>query len=279
MPPAKSLPRRIYRHVANLIDPALPSGLRAPAHYWSRRLTRRLEPEFDYAMSLAKPGSVVVDIGANIGIYTYGFLKRGAIVHAVEPQPACAASVRALEASILPLGRARGRILTVHETAIGPSFGEMELQIPLRNGRTDTESASLVRSAGEHLIVRVPIRPIDSFGWRNISFVKVDVEGYEVPVIASAAETIRRERPALLVEIEQRHHQEPILDVFRSVFDVLGPGYEGWYLGADGSRRPLASFDIERDQLLGLTNVTAPTYVNNFFFLPCGALPADHLVG
>ena len=51
-------------------------------------------------------------------------------------------------------------------------------------------------------------------------------------------------RPRLLLEVEQRHHREPI----SSVFDALSRfGYEGYAL-RDDEPMPLAEFDVERDQ-------------------------------
>jgi hypothetical protein len=56
---------------------------------------------------------------------------------------------------------------------------------------------------------RTPMTTVDSWadqeGIGRISFVKVDVEGFEPSVIAGATRTIENHRPSLLLEIEDRH--------------------------------------------------------------------------
>ncbi len=39
-----------------------------------------MEAEYDTLMEMVSPGTTVVDVGANIGVFTYGFLARGADV-------------------------------------------------------------------------------------------------------------------------------------------------------------------------------------------------------
>lgn len=60
------------------------------------------------------------------------------------------------------------------------------------------------------------LRTIDSFGFRNVSLIKMDVEGYEDAVLAGAKETIQRERPVLLVEIQGGHNFDVTLPEVRA---------------------------------------------------------------
>jgi FkbM family methyltransferase len=263
---SKPLAARIYRKTANIVEPILPRGLRAPAHYMSRKLTHRLEAEYDAIMSMVTPGATAIDVGANIGIYTYGFLARGANVHAIEPQAACASLIQSYYNLGFPFG-GRGR-LTLHVEAVSDTPGTAVLYVPVSNGKIDDESASLNPDEGESIRVEVPVRTIDSYELSNVQVIKMDVEGREVSAIEGAAKTFARCRPVLLVEIEQRHHKEPIADVFSRINAVLGPRYETKFLGRDGSFRPFAEFDIERHQLSLSDNLLSKDYVRNFFFLP-----------
>ena len=54
----------------------------------------------------------------------------------------------------------------------------------------------------------VEARTIDSFGFTNVSLIKIDVEGFEDPVLRGAMSTIHQNRPALLVEIQGSHHDK-----------------------------------------------------------------------
>lgn len=265
----KSLAARIYRGTANALEPLLPRGLRTPAHYLSRRLTHRLEAEYDAIMAMVKPGLTAVDAGANIGVFTYGFLARGASVVAIEPQPECAAQIRAFYDMGLPRTTSPRRgSLSVHVEALSDKAGTAVLYVPLKNGKVDDESASLEPDEGESMRFDVPVRPLDDYGLDNVQVIKMDVEGRELPAIAGAAKTIARWRPSILVEIEQRHHEENIADVFARIHDIVGPRYATSFLGMDRRFRPLSEFNVERDQLALRDNPVSRGYVRNFFILP-----------
>ena len=265
----KSLAARLYRGTANAVEPLLPRGLRTPAHYLSRRFTHRLEAEYDAITSMVNPGMTAVDVGANIGVFTYGFLARGASVVAIEPQPDCAAQIRAFYDMGLPRTRSPGRgALSLHVEALGDMAGTATLYVPLKNGRVDDESASLDPEEGESIRLEVPVRPLDDYKLDNVEVIKIDVEGREVPALAGAARTIERWRPSILVEIEQRHHQENIADVFARIHEIVGTRYATSFLGTDNRFRPLEEFDVERDQLALRDNPLSRAYVRNFFFLP-----------
>lgn len=263
----KSLPARVYRFAGNLVEPLLPRSLVTPSHWLSRRLTGRLEAEYDMIMSLVKPGRTVVDAGANIGIYTYGFLSRGADVVAFEPLPACASLIRSFYDGGFPRATARGG-LTVYQEALGDSESRAVLHVPLRNGKPDDESASLEKSVSQsEFDIEVVVRPLDAHELNDVQIIKMDVEGHEVAALAGAARTIARSRPAILVEIEQRHHEEPLTDVFASIHQIVGPGYRTFFLGSGGNLRPLSEFDVVRQQLSLADNPLHHDYVRNFFIL------------
>ncbi|HEX2721329.1 MAG TPA: FkbM family methyltransferase [Gemmatimonadaceae bacterium] len=266
----KPLPHRIYRKVGDTIDRLLPSGLRTPAHYFSRRMTHRLEAEYDAVMKMVRADGTAVDVGANIGIFTYGFLARGADVCAIEPQSGCARQIRAfydLGFPRVPRPAKRGR-LSLHIEAVSDTRGNAVLYVPLKNGKVDDESASLNPASGESIRVEVPVRLLDDYDLGNVEVLKIDVEGREVSVIQGAAATISRWRPALLVEVEQRHHTEPLSVVFDRIHDILGGGYETRFLDHNGSFRSFTEFDVERDQMSLSDNPLARRYVRNFFFIP-----------
>ena len=48
---------------------------------------------------------------------------------------------------------------------------------------------------------RAELRPLDSFGFQNVSVLKIDVEGFEDEVLAGAERLIRENRPVILLEI------------------------------------------------------------------------------
>lgn len=131
-------------------------------------------------------GGLVIDAGACLGDHTatYSeFVGPAGLVIAYEPNPAafeCLAfnmakypNVRAINAA---LGRETGRMGLVQNDNIG---------------------ACRLAGAGA-----LPVERLDDARFdRPLSFMKIDVEGFEPNVIAGGMETLRRDRPVLLVEI------------------------------------------------------------------------------
>jgi hypothetical protein len=105
----------------------------------------------------------------------------------------------------------------------------------------------------------------------SIRFIKCDVEGHEHEVLIGAREVLRRSKPVLLIEVEQRHRRRAVGETF----DLLSRlGYDGYMLTAKGPR-PLAEFDVQEHQLALVAadpSATRPPtgYVNDFLFLPSG---------
>jgi hypothetical protein len=122
--------------------------------------------------------------------------------------------------------------------------------------------------------IKVNVVPLDSVAPdAPIGFIKVDVEGHEMQVLRGGLETIRSNRPVLLVEVESHDdRQTRVDDVVHLLADL---GYEASFLRR-GSWVPFSQFDLERDQralaetvrrrgLLGNMLLTRG-YVNNFLF-------------
>jgi FkbM family methyltransferase len=217
----------------------------------------RHEPELRRLDDFVDPGRAAVDVGAWRGPYTRALARRVPRVHAVEPQPALAAFLR----------RVAPANVTVHEVAVGATRGRAELIVDERPGRDalarlGTESVEGV-DPRHRAVHDVPVVPLDELGASDVGFLKIDVEGRELDAIAGAADLLTRDRPAVLLEVEQRHLDHPITDVFDALH---AHGLRGWFL-RDGWQ-PLAAFDLERDQTAHLASPTSGRYVNNFLFLP-----------
>ena len=52
------------------------------------------------------------------------------------------------------------------------------------------------------------IKSIDSFNIQQVDFIKIDVESYEQPVILGAENTIKRDKPLLMVEMMERYENQ-----------------------------------------------------------------------
>ena len=157
------------------------SGLYRPARfladhvlYPARARDRRQRQHF-YRRLIA-PGDLCFDVGANIGDYTATFVALGARVIAVEPQPTCIEELRARFT-----GDDR---VTVVPVALGAEEGSAPLFL-----REFSGLASLIENwegRGRHrdaveVVVSTLDRLIAAYG--RPKYIKIDVEGYELPVI------------------------------------------------------------------------------------------------
>ena len=60
--------------------------------------------------------------------------------------------------------------------------------------------------------IDVPVKRLDDLHLDQVGLIKIDVEGHELAVLRGAADTLTRNRPAVLAEAEERHHPHAPLD-------------------------------------------------------------------
>jgi FkbM family methyltransferase len=235
---------------------AVPRSIQVPLKYWLDKARGRLEPEMALLPALVNAGERVIDVGGNRGSYAYALHRLGARVEVFEPNPSCLYVLRAWAA---------GKDVGIHGVGLSDQDGVTSLHVPVdvRGVEHDASASMEPHDFDASRVHRVALRRLDDYAFDGVSFIKIDVEGHESRVLAGAAGTLRRLRPLLLVEIEQRHLKCPI----REVFDQIRAfGYEGHFL--DGATlSPLSSFDPARDQDPSCLGVRGARYVNNFLFL------------
>jgi FkbM family methyltransferase len=217
----------------------------------------RQEPELRHVAELATAGRTAVDVGGWLGPWTRALSRVAASVHTFEPQARLAHRLeRVVPAHVV-----------VHHAAVGARAGTALLAVEAGPGREAL--AHLVASVptggtGAPPVQEVPMVALDDLGLTDVAFVKIDVEGHELAVLEGAEALLRRDRPTLLVEVEQRHLEVPI----GTVFDwLVGRGWRGSFL-RDGRWTGLDGFDLERDQTRLVDRLPDRAYVNNFRFDP-----------
>lgn len=207
-----------------------------------------------------------IDVGGNWGTYAALLSRLASKVHCIEPNPRLARLLqRTMPANV-----------SVAQCAASRSPGVATLHIPVAGLRSLDGLASLRPDAGAQTVrVDVPAIALDTFSGRDIGFVKIDVEGFEVEVLDGAMQLVSARRPVLLIEIEERHAKGAIAAV-RARLEAAG--YDGYFVD---QRRflPMASFDAARmqnpDNLDGNAPRWSQRYVNNFLFMPQGAMTPE----
>ena len=186
---------------SGLLETAIGRELFRSAYFLYKRY---IEDDLQGLLS-SRPGLVrcgnVLDIGANIG-FTATVLARavdpGYRVYAFEPEPCNfgmlqeTASRRAFKAQITAL-----------QCAVGAEEGSVELWQNLRHHADHRVITDQFRSAVPGVAgIRVPIITIDQFMVHNpgpVSFVKIDVQGFELPVCQGMSRTIEMNRDLTIV--------------------------------------------------------------------------------
>lgn len=214
----------LFRAARRMQDLArlVPERWQLPLRYRVQQLVGGLEPEFALLPRLAAGNRAAIDVGANMGVYTYALSRLAADVHAVEPQAGCCRTIAAW-------ARGRGNV-HVHNIGAGSRPGQLTLQIPQLDGRPIGTRASFVPVQGDYTEVQVQVTPLDDIGVRDVGFIKIDAEGFERDVLDGARRLIERDRPNMLIEIDPVRLSAAD---FAATFDAVEKlGYRGHYLEA-----------------------------------------------
>jgi FkbM family methyltransferase len=235
----------------------LPDATQVPVKYWFSRACGTLEREMKLLELIAAGGDRVIDVGGNRGVYAYRLWQLGTRIEVFEPNPVCQRVLQAWAA-----GKPE---IAIHATALSSHPGAGTLTIPVDDRGIEHDASATIEGAGfaQSRNVAVPLRTLDSFDFREVRLIKIDVEGHEYGVIEGAAATLASSRPALLVEIEQRHSARPIGAVFDKITSY---GYQGFFL-EQGRLNTLEKFDLTRHQAMSDFGVSRDAYINNFLFL------------
>ncbi len=133
------------------------------------------------------PHGICLDIGANVGVIAQMLDKDGFNVIAFEPQRAIYALLEKNFSGMcynVALGESR-------DTTIMPAF-DYEQKGNYSDVACDTRN--------DRGYVKVPIRTLDSFDIKNVCFIKMDVEGFELKVLRGGLTTIKRDKPIMYIE-------------------------------------------------------------------------------
>lgn len=155
--------------------------------------------ETEKILSLVTGDGWCLDIGANIGCITQALGREGHSVIAFEPQP----EVHALLAR--NASYASDDIIT-YNAAVGAECGTAEMPKIYYSEKNNIGGLGIGMKSlrGNY---EVKLVSIDSLKLGKVSFMKIDVEGYELEVLKGARETILRDKPVMYIEddrIEKR---------------------------------------------------------------------------
>jgi FkbM family methyltransferase len=203
---------------------------RIGALYHGYRDYRWGDPHLRLVAALADPKRLGVDIGANRGEFTFFIDRHAAGCVAFECNP----NMRR------ELQQRFGRSVDIRGEAVSDHAGTAELRIPRAasgpaSGRATIETANALEGSFVGFdLVQVDTIPLDDAIDAPVGLIKIDVEGHELAVLRGAMRILARDRPNLIVELEERHMPGCV----QAAHDLLAPlGYVSTYL-QDGTLRP-----------------------------------------
>lgn len=129
-----------------------------------------------------------VDVGANVGIWSYHLHNKFSKVFSYEP------SRQNLECLKLNVAN----LTEIREKAVANFIGEAEFHQAGKN----CGDGKLCRP-GINASYVVPVVTLDSENLTNVDLIKIDVQGWEYEVLQGAKETIKKHQPWVIFEVNQ----------------------------------------------------------------------------
>ena len=189
-------PRQFAQAAArHLLEPLVPRRMALPFQYWLQTVVEQYDPELTQVEKFFCGTGTALDIGANIGLFTYRLSKSFRQVYSFKINPDLAAPIREYNHPNI----------TLYSCGLSSTPGSAKLYLPVSNGIPQTGWGTLHRGnlpdSGGIVERDVEVKTPDEFGLVDVDFVKMGVEGHEVEVLRGGAATIEQSRPILLIEV------------------------------------------------------------------------------
>ncbi len=218
---------------------------------------KQIEREIRYLPNLASRSLGSIDIGVYRGVYSYFLSKESEYVYAFEANP--------LLIKKLKKGFHNYKNIRIENLAISSNKGLADLKIPFRNQNIDYNNHEELYQLGTATIheknnlantnfksLEIQKINLDSYSFdHKIGFIKIDVEGHELDIIYGAKNLILKDKPNLMIEIEEKHTGIPNIEIINQIKEF---GYECFYLNSNLELRV-----VNQQNIKNISN-------NNFIF-------------
>ncbi|MBI2642635.1 MAG: FkbM family methyltransferase [Candidatus Wildermuthbacteria bacterium] len=177
----------------------------------------------DIMKGFLREGDVLIDAGANIGYHTAlgaGFVGKSGSVHAFEPIQEYFQKLRVL-AEVNKAYR-----IVYNQCALGETSGRVQMyQIRTHRGERSFGTGSMFQgwlsnNETTEAALEVPIMKLDDYvkehNLRKVKLLKVDVDGFEFPLLKGAESFLREQSPMIICEISH-----PVYSMLNSTVDDL----------------------------------------------------------
>ncbi len=176
------------------------------------------ENDFFHFLSLLPDDGLVIDAGANIGIMTYHLSKKmkSGQVLSIEPMPDNLKTLRSIK-KWFSLDN-----VTIAPIAIGSETGEVEMLLPLTNGKVKEQGLSHIASIKEEpgIKFKVPLKKMDNLPQlksAKVVGIKIDVENYEYNALLGAKTLLQKDKPIIYCELWENENRYNCFELVKSL--------------------------------------------------------------
>ena len=167
-----------------------------------------------------------IDIGVYRGVYAFQLSNLSKFVYAFE--------ANSLLYSRLLLAFANKKNVKVENLAISSSSGHTDLRIPIRDNEADYDveqkyALGIATIHKENDLQNKPYETISSINkttlddykfQHDVGFIKIDVEGHELEIIRGGKNFLKKHKPTMLVEIEERHSGKNPKEIIKEICEI-----------------------------------------------------------
>jgi FkbM family methyltransferase len=219
--------------IKRILLPLLPEKVAKQLRIWRAisSIESRSSADEDNLSAISRmisPGDTVVDVGANIGTYTFALSRMvgpaGKVI-SIEPIPST------FEVLSRVVKHFDLKNVELHNCAITESSGTVPMVVPRSASVPNFYRAQIVSgvSMEDSQVIEVAGRRLDDIvAGRSIKFIKIDVEGHELAVVRSGQTTIKASAPVALIEVDgdPRQSSTPANQLF---VELKSKGYEPYF--------------------------------------------------
>ncbi len=196
-----------------------------------RAINKSYEKELEIIEKFADKTKDAIDIGVYRGVYSFKLAQNFKKVHAFEPNTLLFPYLEKNLNKII-------HNIKLYNIALSDTEGSADLNLPIRSNSLFKDNIEELFKLGSATIhtdnkfenfksIKVQKNKLDNINLKeNIGFIKIDVEGHEQSVINGGLQTIKKNMPVMLIEIEERHSKKPIIQTINNIKEL---GYEAYF--------------------------------------------------
>ncbi|MHB1177074.1 MAG: FkbM family methyltransferase [Daejeonella sp.] len=241
----------------------LPSRLYFNLLKWKRGYE---EPELKLVKHLCNENLISIDVGAANGLYLAHLYEVSAKCYAFEPRISALQNLQRMFSGV-------STSIQFENVALSNVSGFTEMKILKSNSTLSTiESGNRIERFGAVEVANVHVKRMDDYDFGGaVGFIKIDVEGHEEAVLEGSIGLLERDKPSLLIEIEERHKPGAVASILSFLRER---GYEGFFY-LDDHLNSVELFDLKKYQDFGSKDI----YIFNFIFVHQSKISTiDHLL-